>query len=74
MEGYYASIRPDSSLEKQWILAQATQVGNDYHLQRAPIPVTPENEEINVSVPTRAQAVPLAEPHWNKNGGEDEWY
>jgi hypothetical protein len=23
-----------SSLEKQWVLAQATQVGNDYHLQR----------------------------------------
>jgi hypothetical protein len=21
------------SLEKQWVLAQATQVGNDYHLQ-----------------------------------------
>jgi hypothetical protein len=31
---YYASTRPDSfSLEKQWVLAQATQVKNDYHLQ-----------------------------------------
>jgi hypothetical protein len=28
-----------SSLEKQWVLAQATQVGNDYHLQWAPIPM-----------------------------------
>jgi hypothetical protein len=34
MKGYYASIRPDFfSLEKQWVLAQATHVGNDYHLQ-----------------------------------------
>jgi hypothetical protein len=27
-----------SSLEKQRVLAQATQVGNDYHLQQAPVP------------------------------------
>jgi hypothetical protein len=35
------------SLQKQWVLAQATQVKNDYHLQSAPILVTPRNEEIN---------------------------
>jgi hypothetical protein len=37
-----------SSLEMQWVLAQATQVGNDYHLQWAPILVAPGNEGINV--------------------------
>jgi hypothetical protein len=52
-----------SSLEKQWVLAQATQDGNDYHLQQAPIPMAPENEEINVPIPTGAQAVPLTDPH-----------
>jgi hypothetical protein len=30
MEGYYAST---IALEMQWVLAQATQVENDYHLQ-----------------------------------------
>jgi hypothetical protein len=30
MKGYYASTRPE---EKQWVLAQATQVGNDYMAQ-----------------------------------------
>jgi hypothetical protein len=37
-----------SSLEKQWVLAQATEVGNDYHLQWAPILVALKNERINV--------------------------
>jgi hypothetical protein len=32
-----------SSLEKQWVLAQAIQVGNDYHLQWAPILLAPGN-------------------------------
>jgi hypothetical protein len=35
--------------------------------------VAPENEEINVPIPTGAQAVPLADPHWNQNSEEDEW-
>jgi hypothetical protein len=61
-----------SSLEEQWALAQVTQVRNDYHLQQAPIPMVPENEEINVLIPIGAQTVPLADPHWNQNG-EDEW-
>jgi hypothetical protein len=51
-----------SSLEKQWVLVQATQVGNDYHLQWAPILVAPGNEGINV-LTYRAQAVPLIDPH-----------
>jgi hypothetical protein len=42
-------------------LAQATQVGNDNHLQWAPIPVAPVG--INVPIPTGAQAVPLTDPH-----------
>jgi hypothetical protein len=36
------------SLEKQWVLAQATQVKNVYHLQWATILVAPGNKEINV--------------------------
>jgi hypothetical protein len=40
-----------SSLEKQWILAQATQVGNDYHLQQAPIPMAPKNKGIMCPYP-----------------------
>jgi hypothetical protein len=36
--------------------------------------VTPENEEINMSIPTGAQAVPLEVSYWNHNGGKDEWY
>jgi hypothetical protein len=63
-----------SSFKKQWVLAQVTQVGNDYHLQRALIPVVPGNEEINVPMPTGAQAVPLADLHWNQNNDEDEWH
>jgi hypothetical protein len=35
--------------------------------------VAPENEGINVPIPSGAQAVPLADPHWNQNGEEDEW-
>jgi hypothetical protein len=35
--------------------------------------MAPENEEINVPISTGAQAVPLADPHWNQNGEEDEW-
>jgi hypothetical protein len=46
------------SLEKQWVLAQATQVGNDHHLQWAPILVAPGNKGINV--PTyRGTGIPL---------------
>jgi hypothetical protein len=52
-----------SSLEKQWVLAKATHVGNNHHLQRAPTTTAPENVGMNVSVPTGAQAVPLADPH-----------
>jgi hypothetical protein len=33
----------------------------------------PENEGINMFIPTGAQAVPLADPHLNQNGEEDEW-
>jgi hypothetical protein len=61
-----------SSLEKQWVLAQATQIGDDYHLQCVPIPMAPGNEGINMPMPTGAQAVPLADPHWDQNDEEDE--
>jgi hypothetical protein len=62
-----------SSLEKQGILVQDTQVGNHYHLQLATIPMAHENEGINILIPTGAQAVPFAHPHWNQNE-EDEWH
>jgi hypothetical protein len=32
------------------------------------------NEGINMSMPTRAQAVHLADSHWDQNGEEDEWH
>jgi hypothetical protein len=40
----------------------------------SPIPVAPGNEGINMPIPTGEQAVPLADPHWDQNGEEDEWY
>jgi hypothetical protein len=44
MKRYYMLLVDQTifSLEKQWVLAQATQVKNDYHLQRAPILVAPK--------------------------------
>jgi hypothetical protein len=45
MKGYYTLLDQSLfSLEKQWVLAQATQAGNDYHLQGVPILVAPGNE------------------------------
>jgi hypothetical protein len=35
--------------------------------------MAPGNEGMNVPVPTGAKAVPLADPHWDQNGEEDEW-
>jgi hypothetical protein len=63
-----------SSLEKQWVLAQSTQVGDDFHVQQAPIPMAPGNEGINMTMPTGAQAVPMADPHWDQNDEGDEWH
>jgi hypothetical protein len=34
--------------------------------------MAPENEGINVPTPTGAQAVPLADPHWDQNDEGDE--
>jgi hypothetical protein len=62
-----------SSLEKQQVLAQTTQVGDDFHLQPALIPMAPGYEGMNVPIPTGAQAVPLADLHWDQNDEEDEW-
>jgi hypothetical protein len=41
-----------SSLEKQWVLTQANQVGDDFHLQHAPIPIALGNEGIEIPMPT----------------------
>jgi hypothetical protein len=36
--------------------------------------MAPRNEEINMTMPTGAQVVPLADSHWDQNGEEDEWH
>jgi hypothetical protein len=36
--------------------------------------VAPGNEGMSVPIFTGAQAVPLADTHWNQNGEEDEWH
>jgi hypothetical protein len=36
--------------------------------------MAPGNEGINMPMPTGAQAVPLADPHWDQNDEGDEWY
>jgi hypothetical protein len=52
-----------SSLEKQWVLVQATNTHGDKCAYTYPIPVAPKNEEINVLLPIGAQAVLLTDPH-----------
>jgi hypothetical protein len=36
--------------------------------------VAPGNEGINMPMPMGAQAVPLADPHWDQNDEGDEWH
>jgi hypothetical protein len=36
--------------------------------------MAPGNEGINMAMPTEAQVVPLADPHWDQNDEEDEWH
>jgi hypothetical protein len=62
-----------SSLEKQWVLSQDTQVGDNFPLQCAPIPMAPGNEGIEIPMLTGAQVVPLVDPHWDRNDGRNEW-
>jgi hypothetical protein len=38
-------------------------VGDDFHLQHAPIPMALGNEGIEIPMPTEAQAVPLVDPN-----------
>jgi hypothetical protein len=56
-----------SSLEKQQVLAQATHVGHNIHLQQAPIPVASESEEMNIPMSMGAESVLSADPHWDQN-------
>jgi hypothetical protein len=51
-----------SSLKKQQVLIQATQIGDDFHLQHVPIPMGPGNEGIEIPMPMGAQVVPLVDP------------
>jgi hypothetical protein len=47
-------------------------MGDDYHLQRAPLPLVPGNEGIGMpQISTEAQAVSQAEPCWDPNDLED---
>jgi hypothetical protein len=39
-----------------------------------PLPVAPGNEGITMPMLTGSQAVPLADPHCDQNGKEDEWH
>jgi hypothetical protein len=50
-------------LQKQRVLAQATQMEDDFQLQWTPMTSAPGNEEINMPMPMGAQAIPLADPH-----------
>jgi hypothetical protein len=53
-------------LEQQRVLDQATQAGNDYHLQKSSINPTPlEREAEDLRVPTGAQVVPRMDPRWD---------
>jgi hypothetical protein len=43
-------------------------MADDFHLQWAPTPQAPENEEIEMpQIPTGAQTIPQADPRWNPN-------
>jgi hypothetical protein len=55
-----------TSLEWQRILDQATQAGNDYHLQNSSVKPAPlEGEYKDLRVPTGTQAVPRTDPGWD---------
>jgi hypothetical protein len=52
-----------TSLEQQRVLDQATQAGNDYHLQKSSVKSAPlEGEAEDPRVPTGAQMVPKTIP------------
>jgi hypothetical protein len=36
--------------------------------------MAPGNERMNMPMSMGPQAVPLADPHWDQNGEEDEWH
>jgi hypothetical protein len=54
-----------TSLEKQWMLYQATAVGNDYYL-----PHTPSQ----LPIPTGDQAVPRSDPDCDPEDRADDWH
>jgi hypothetical protein len=55
-----------TSLEQQRVLDQATQVGNDYHLQKSSVKPAPLKGEAEDSrVPTGAQVLPRTDPGWD---------
>jgi hypothetical protein len=63
-----------TSLEKQQVLAKATQMEDDFHRQCVPMSLVPGNERIEIAwIPTGAQAVPQADPHWDSNNPGNKW-
>jgi hypothetical protein len=51
-----------TSLEKPWVLAQATQMGDYFHLQWAPVPSAPGNEGIQMPQCQHGTGTSLSRP------------
>jgi hypothetical protein len=67
LERCHAAPRSNlTSLERQRVLDQATQEGNDYHLQKSSVKTTPlEGEAKDPRILTGSQAVPRMDPRWD---------
>jgi hypothetical protein len=63
-----------TSLERQRDLDQATQAGNDYHIQKSLVKPTPvEGEAKDPRDLTGAHVVPRADPGWEPQSEADVW-
>jgi hypothetical protein len=63
-----------TSLEQKRVLDQATQAGNDYHLQKSSVKTEPlEGEAEDPRVLTGAQAVPRMDPGWDPQSEDHKW-
>jgi hypothetical protein len=61
-------------LECQRVLDQTTQEGNDYHIQKSSVKITPlEGEDRDPRVPTGAQDVLRMDSGWDPRSEADEW-
>jgi hypothetical protein len=63
-----------TSLEWQRVLDQATQLDNDYHLQKSSVKPAPlEGEAKGPGVLIGAQVVPRTDPRWDPQSEVNEW-